>query len=180
MRQLYRPLDEPPVVRWGLGGIPDTSFRVTSTAWARSSIDGRTSVPFRQRISLRHHVHLASAKGSHSFTLIFTLIYTHLHSFTLMYTHYSFSFSFSFSHSFSLSVKMSEKMKMSENMDRRNLLEFENRNGKTLPISPHSFSVSPCSYYFDHFYCTSPDSIHTIDIPPRMEVAQPLFVCHPL
>jgi len=106
VRQLYRPLDEPRVVHWGLGGIPDTLFRVTSTAWARSSIDGQTSVPFRQRISLCHHVHLASARGS--FTFIYTHFYTHLnthlHSFTLIYTHlHSFSLSFSFSHSFSLS-----------------------------------------------------------------------------
>jgi len=38
--------------------------------------------------------------------------------------------------------------------------------------SPHtptfSFLVSPCTYYFDHFSCTSSDSICTIDIPPRL------------
>jgi len=40
---------------------------------------------------------------------------------------------------------------------------------KNSPHTPtYSFSVSPCSYYFDHFSCTSPDSIYTIDIPPRL------------
>jgi len=38
--------------------------------------------------------------------------------------------------------------------------------------SPHtstfSFLVSSCTYYFDHFFCTSPDSIYTIGIPPRL------------
>ncbi len=38
--------------------------------------------------------------------------------------------------------------------------------------NPHaptfSFLVSPCTYYFDHFSCTSSDSIYTIDIPPRV------------
>jgi hypothetical protein len=32
--------------------------------------------------------------------------------------------------------------------------------------STYSFLVSPCSYYLNHVYFTSPDSIYTIDIPP--------------
>jgi hypothetical protein len=33
--------------------------------------------------------------------------------------------------------------------------------------STYSFLVSPCTYYLNHFYFTSPDSIYT-DIPPRI------------
>ncbi len=31
--------------------------------------------------------------------------------------------------------------------------------------STFSFLVSPCTYYLNHFFCTSPDSIYTIGIP---------------
>ena len=40
--------------------------------------------------------------------------------------------------------------------------------GKTLPIPPHSFSVFTYFYYFCHFQFTSPDSIYTLNIPPRI------------
>jgi hypothetical protein len=44
-----------------------------------------------------------------------------------------------------------------------------NQNSKNSPHTPtFSFSVSPCTYYFDHFSCTSSHSIYTIDIPPRL------------
>ena len=43
----------------------------------------------------------------------------------------------------------------------------KNKTKNSPHTSTYSFSVSPCTYYFDHIYCTSPDSIYTIDIPPR-------------
>ncbi len=55
------------------------------------------------------------------------------------------------------------KLCMSQNTQGLNILTENSPHTST-----YSFSVSACNYYFDHFCCTSPDSIYTIDIPPRI------------
>jgi hypothetical protein len=46
------------------------------------------------------------------------------------------------------------------------IIFYETKNSPH--TSTYSFLVSPCSYYFNHFKFTSPDSIYTIDVPPRI------------